>query len=200
MAINGTATYEKQTDLPPLVASAVDAARRAGFDMSCRPEQGRLLRLLAAGAGAGRIGETGTGCGVGLAWMASTADPGAELFSVERDPRRAGHAREVFAAEPRVRVRCGEWRELQGDGPFDLLVLDGGGHGKADEPPLEPSAWLRPGGLVVIDDFTPMTGWPPQYDGGLDEARLYWLDHPRLRTAELRLSPAAATLVGTYIG
>jgi hypothetical protein len=58
----------------------------------------------------------------------------------------------------------------------------------------------RPGGLVVIDDFTPMTGWPPHHEGGPDEARLYWLEHPRLWTAELRLSPAAATLVGTYIG
>ncbi|WP_051808144.1 hypothetical protein [Actinoplanes subtropicus] len=37
---------------------------------------------------------------------------------------------------------------------FDLLVLDGGGQGKADEPPLRPADWLRSDALVVIDDFT----------------------------------------------
>jgi hypothetical protein len=28
----------------------------------------------------------------------------------------------------------------------------------------------------------------------------HWLEHPRLRTAEIRISPAAASIVGTYIG
>jgi predicted O-methyltransferase YrrM len=200
MAISGTQRYGSQTDLPPLVAAAVEAAQRAGFGSSCAPEQGRLLQLLAAGAGPGRIGETGTGCGAGLAWMASMAHRDARLFSVERDQERARRAREVFADDGRVRVGCGDWRELRAEAPFDLLVLDGGGQGKADEPPLEPSEWLRPGGLVVIDDFTPMTGWPPRHDGRPDEARLYWLDHPRLRTAEIRVTPDAATLLGTYIG
>jgi predicted O-methyltransferase YrrM len=200
MAIGGTARYGTQTDLPPAVVRAVEAAARAGFETSCAPEQGRLLQVLAAGAGAGRIGETGTGCGVGLAWMASAAHPGARLVSLERDETRARVAREVFDGDERVLVRHGDWRTLRGEGPFDLLVLDGGGQGKADEPPLDPSQWLRPGGLVVIDDFTPMTGWPPTHDGRLDEARLYWLEHPRLRTAEIRVAPQAATLVGCLIG
>jgi len=46
-------------DLPPLVDRAVRLARREGFGNSCRPEQGRLLFALAAGARV--IGETGTG-------------------------------------------------------------------------------------------------------------------------------------------
>ncbi len=68
MSAEGTAAYDGLTDLPPLVQRAVDLARRLGFAYSCRPEHGRLLRALAAGAGT--IGETGTGCGVGLAWLA----------------------------------------------------------------------------------------------------------------------------------
>jgi hypothetical protein len=56
--------------LPPLVDRAVSLARREGFGNSCRPEQGRLLFALAAGAGV--IGETGTGCGVGLAALVAT--------------------------------------------------------------------------------------------------------------------------------
>ncbi|MEU0560994.1 class I SAM-dependent methyltransferase [Dactylosporangium sp. NPDC006015] len=200
MAIGGTARHETQLDLPDRVAAAVAAARGAGFTASCLPEHGRLLQLLAAGIGAGRIAETGTGYGVGLAWMVSGAHPDAQLFSIEREPHRAQRAQQLFADDSRVKVRCGDWRELVDEAPFDMLVLDGGGQGKADEPPLEPADWLRRGAVVVIDDFTPMTSWPPRHAGELDEARMFWLEHPRLRTTEIRVTPTAASLVATYIG
>ena len=200
MTTTGTAAYDGSTDLPPLVAAAVAAARSAGFEYSCLPEQGRLLQVLAAGVGAGVIGETGTGYGVGLAWLASGAHPDARLISVERDPARAEAAAQVFADDSRVQVRCGEWTKLSQEAPFDLLVLDGGGQGKADEPPLDPGDWLQPGGLVVLDDFTPMTSWPPIFDGQPDTARVYWMSHPRLRAAEVRVTPAAAAIVATYLG
>jgi predicted O-methyltransferase YrrM len=182
------------------VDAAVALADRVGFLNSCRPEHGRLLQVLAGGVGNGVIGETGTGCGVGLAWLASGAGPGARLVSVERDPVRAAAAAEVFAGDPRVRVVTGDWRDLRRDAPFDLLILDGGGQGKGDEPPLDPADWLRPGGAVVLDDFTPMTAWPPTHDGQIDAARTYWLRHPRLCAAELRVAPDAASIVATYIG
>ena len=47
-----------------------------GFESSCLPSHGRLLQVLAGGVGEGVIGETGTGAGVGLAWMASGARRG----------------------------------------------------------------------------------------------------------------------------
>ena len=98
MSLGGTAAYDGRADLPPLVAAAVALARRTSFAHSCRPEQGHLLRLLASGVGAGAIGETGTGCGVGLAWLATGAAPGATLASVERDADRAASARTVSPA------------------------------------------------------------------------------------------------------
>jgi predicted O-methyltransferase YrrM len=198
----GTDAYAGLGDggLPPLVARAVAASRANGFGYSCRPEQGRLLYALAAGAGSGRIGETGTGCGVGLAWLASgAAGPGVRLVSVERDPARARLAAEVFAEDDRVTVMCGDWREIGGHGPFDLLVLDGGGQGKAPgDEPAAPEDLLAPGGTVVIDDFTPAVPgvWPPSHDGEPDRARLHWLQHPALRAVELRLAPDLATVVG----
>jgi predicted O-methyltransferase YrrM len=200
MTTTGTAAYTLDSALPPRVTAAVTSARAAGFGNSCRPEQGRLLQVLARGAGAGTIGETGTGYGVGLAWLASTAAAEARLVSVERSVDRADAARATFRDDPRVEVRHGDWRNLAGAGPFDLLVLDGGGQGKGAEPPLDPAGWLRPGGLLVIDDFTPLTGWPPRLDGEIDTARLHWLDHPALRTTEIRLAPDLATLVGVYLG
>ena len=200
MAIGGTTSYTRQADLPPRVASAVAAARYDGFAASCLPEQGRLLQLLAAGVGASRIGETGTGYGVGLAWMASMAHPDAQLFSIERAEHRALRAQQVFADEPRAKIRCGHWSDLARDAPFDMLVLDGGGQGKGHEPPLRPADWLRLGAVVIIDDFTPMTCWPPRHSGQVDEARMYWLQHPQLRTTEIRITPTAASLIATYIG
>src|SRR5947199_4328446 len=96
MTIDGTAQYETYADLPHRVAAAAAAARDAGFSKSCLPQQGRLLQVLAGGVGPGCIGETGTGHGVGLAWLASAAHPGAQLFSIERAQRRAQQARQVF--------------------------------------------------------------------------------------------------------
>lgn len=199
MTTRGTSAHAG-LDLPEAVRRAVAVARLAGFDNSCLPEQGGLLRVLASGVGAGKIGETGTGYGVGLSWLAAGAHPDATLTSVERDPSRAADAARLFAADPRVRVLRGDWRDLAAHGPFELLVLDGGGHGKGGDPPLDPADWLRPGGLVVIDDVTPATSWPPLHEGRPDTARLYWLDHPRMRAAEVRVTPTAATILATFIG
>ena len=159
----GTAAYDGLTDLPPLVGRAVDLARRLGFANSCRPEHGRLLHALAAGAGT--IGETGTGCGVGLAWLASGARPGTRLASVEIDTERAGLVASLFADLPHVALLPGDWREIYRAGPFDLLILDGGAHGKSagteQRIPADPEELLKPGGTVVIDDLTPSSTWPP---------------------------------------
>jgi len=95
MSPNGTNAYLGVRDLPPLVEMAVRAARQAGFMKSCLPSHGRLLQLLAGGIGQGVIGETGTGCDVGLAWLASGARPGVRLVSIDQDVQLAGIARGV---------------------------------------------------------------------------------------------------------
>ncbi|WP_440064971.1 O-methyltransferase [Streptosporangium sp. OZ121] len=195
MSVSGTAAYVDLAGLPPLVKRALQTAQQAGFGSSCRPEQGRLLYALAAGADV--IGETGTGCGVGLAWLASGARPEARLVSVEQDARRASLAAQVFLDHPQVSVIRGDWREIYRDGPYDLLVLDGGGQGKSSEKPADPHRLLRPGGALVIDDLTPARHWPPLFDGAVDQARMHWLDHPGLDATELRLAPDLAALVAT---
>ncbi len=198
MSIGGTAAYGAHTDLPDLVAEAVRAS--ADFDCSCQPDQGRLLQLLASGPDDAVIGETGTGCGVGLAWLASAAGPNTRLISVERDRDRYEIARHLFRPDERVTVLHGDWQDLVTHGPFDLLILDGGGHGKGEEPPLNPADWLRFGGTLVIDDFTPLTAWPPNHNGRPDVARHRWLTHPTLLATEIRLNPKLATIVARYIG
>ncbi|WP_035796259.1 O-methyltransferase [Kitasatospora mediocidica] len=199
MSTHGTAAHHRLPDLPPLVRRALEVARAHGFEHSCHPEQGLLIRALAGGA-AGLIGESGTGCGVGLAWLASGAAPGVRLVSVERDPARAAVAAEVFADQPQVRVLCADWTELYEHGPFDLLVLDGGGQGKGIEPPADPARLLSPQGTLVMDDFTPSPGWPPLHEGRPDTARLHWLEHPALRAVEVRLAPDLSSVVATLRG
>jgi predicted O-methyltransferase YrrM len=191
----GTAAYDGVTGLPPLVERAVRLARAEAFANSCRPEHGRLLFALAAGAAV--IGETGTGCGVGLAWLASGARPGTRLVSVELDAARAERAAELFSGLPQVTVIHGDWRQIYPAGPFDLLSLDGGAHGKAGGRPADPEILLNPGGTLVIDDLTPARAWPPRFEGRVDEPRMYWLTHPGLDTTELRLAPDLAALVAT---
>lgn len=199
MSVDGTAAHHDITDLPDLVATAVAAATEAGFDNSCRPEHGRLLSLLAAGIPRGVIGETGTGCGVGLAWLASGAGPDVRLVSVESDATRHAVAHRVFAADDRVTVLRGDWTELAAHGPFDLLVPDGGGQGKGGEQPLDPGAWLKFGGTLVIDDFAPFTEWPARFLGEPDTARLQWFTHPAMLATEIRLATNLSAVVARYV-
>ena len=158
-------------------------------------EQGRLLTALAAGA-SGRIGETGTGCGVGLAWLVSGPRPGVEVVSVERDLERYERVGTLFADRPDVTIIHGDWTAVDEYRPFDLLVLDGGGNGKRSGA-ADPERLLAPGGLLIIDDFTPLTGFPPMYQGEIDRARLDWLEHPALMASEVRLASDLATIIAT---
>lgn len=123
--------------------------------------------------------------------MIEAGDKATSFVSVERDAARAAAAAVLFAGRPNVTVIHGDWTELRAHGPFDLLVLDGGGKGKepGDDPPLDPAdGWLAPGGMIVLDDFTP--GF-----AGHDEARRYWLDHAGLRATEVLLTPTLATIL-----
>jgi predicted O-methyltransferase YrrM len=196
MAISGTAAYRDLSGIPDLVRAAVALAESQHFDNSCRPEHGRLLSVLAGGWTGRRIGETGTGCGVGLAWMVDATDRLTELYSAEINGDRAAAAAQLFASHDNVSVTHGDWSGLRQHGPFDLLVLDGGGKGKDPtvDSPLDPAeGWLTVGGMVVLDDFTP-AGEPGASDH--DAARRHWLDHPALHATEIRLAHDLATIIG----
>jgi hypothetical protein len=87
-----------------------------------------------------------------------------------------------------VTVLHGDWRLIEGYGPFDLLDLDGGGGGKrGNDTPADPAGLLRPGGTLVLDDFHPPLEFWPEEAGPRDEygrsttaARAHWLQHPDL--------------------
>lgn len=198
MSIRGTASYDDAENLPIEVSRAVQVARSLEFDNSCRLEQGRLLQVIAHGYQGGVIGETGSGCGVGLSWMLSGASSDTRLYSVESDAVRAMACQELFEDYANVSIENDDWTTLVRHGPFDLLVLDGGGSGKSGAPVLV-SEVLNIGGTLVVDDFTPFVEWPPAHEGERDHVRLFWLEHPNLRATEIRLAPDLSTIVGTRI-
>ena len=95
--------------LPPLVQRALALAERSGFERSCSAEAGLLLRVLAGQRGRARVGEIGTGCGVGSAWILSALPPETPFLTVELDPERAAAAAELLAEDGHARVLQGDW-------------------------------------------------------------------------------------------
>ncbi len=169
------------------------AAQRLGFTRSCTPEVGRLLHLLAAERGRQRVGEIGTGVGVGAAWIVSALDPRVPFVTVELDPERAAVARDLLAADEQARVLEGDWREcLPPEAPFDLLFYDGGGKQRPDLDGEHVLGLLAPRGTLVMDDLTPGRAGP-------DPVRDFWLGHPELAALELAVSPAMAVIVAVRV-
>ncbi len=181
-------------DLPDVVRRAFDVSRRAGYVSFCRNETGRLLASLAA-TRAGTLAEFGTGCGVGTAWLRSGIRDGSRILTAELDPRLAKAAAAIFTDDDRVEVLAADWSTLRDKGPFSLLFLD------AREPKDSGADTIidlvEPGGVVVLDDFTPCSSWPPVFEGRVDVLREQWLTDERFTTAEVMVAPDASVLIAT---
>ena len=159
-----------------------------------------MLQVLAAGLAAGaRVGEAGTGTGAGLAWMTSMASSDVSFVSVECDEQRATTAQDLFADMPNVEVVHGDAGDLYSRDPFDLLVFDGGwGSGKTGDRRVELPDVVKQHGVFTVDDFSPMTAWPPMFQDAVDAGRHHWLTHPDVLATEIQVAPDMAVLVGRY--
>jgi predicted O-methyltransferase YrrM len=182
----GLPAYDDRRRFPALVWQAVELTRRNGFALGCTPEVGRLLQLLAAGAG--RVCELGTAYGVGAAWIASGMRPHATLLTVEQDPNRAAGAKSLFRTHPSVEVVAGDWSIALERGPFDLLFSDGGPK-RAPGDPEKLLPLVSAGGVVMLDDYTP----------GVenDLARQIWLENDAYRAVEMTLAADLAVIIAT---
>lgn len=181
-------------DLPPIVSRAFEVSRRAGNVSFCRNETGRLLATLAA-TRSGTLAEFGTGCGVGTAWLRSGVPAGARILTAELDAELAGAAGEIFTDDPQVEVVAADWSTLLDQGPFSLLFLDSG---ETSEVRVDSVADLvEPGGIVVLDDFTPCPGWPPVEYGRVDTLREEWLTDDRFTAVEVMVACDASAIIAT---
>jgi predicted O-methyltransferase YrrM len=196
MTGDALAAYENYDDpLPELVQEAVSQSKLLGIAQMCLPDTGRFLQLLACHQGVGVIGETGTACGVGAAWMVSGMRPGARLVTVELDPERAGAAKRLFAGRDDVTVICGDGREIIKHGPFDLLFGDGGRVGLDACIDI-----MRQGGAIVKDDLTPESAWTDDMrkkyiSAKADPTRRKYLDNKNLLAQEIILTPDSSVML-----
>lgn len=186
--------YRATREFPPIVRQTMAGADRSQFERSCSIEVGRFLRVLASHVVDGVIGEIGSGCGVGTAWLVSGLHPQATLVTVEADPVRAASVEILVAGFPNTAVLCADWRAILAYGPFALLFVDGGD--AKQQPSLLLNA-LRPGGLIVMDDFTPEEYWPPERRGKPDTLRAAWLDRTDVIATELLVTPTSAVILVT---
>jgi predicted O-methyltransferase YrrM len=181
-------------ELPAVVSRAFDVSRKAGYVSFCRNETGRLLAALAATRG-GVMAEFGTGCGVGTAWLRSGVRGDARILTAELDAELADAAAEIFVDDPQVEVLSADWSTLLDKGPFSLLFLDSG---EPTEVGVDAIADLvEPGGIVVLDDFTPCEVWPPIAHGRVDTLREQWLTDERFTAVEVMVAPDASALIAT---
>ena len=181
-------------DLPPVVTRAFEVSRRAGYASFCRNETGRLLAALAA-TRTGTLAEFGTGTGVGTAWLRSGLGADARILTAELEPELAAAAATIFADDDAVEVLAADWSTLLDRGPYSLLFLDSGvpdavGVDKVVD-------LLEDGGIVVLDDFTPCSSWPPVSYGRVDTLREEWLSDDRFAAAEVMVAEDASAVIAT---
>ena len=174
--------------IPPLVERAEALARELRFDRSSSRETGALLHVLAASRGRERVAETGTGVGVGAAWIVSALAPHVPFFTAELDEDRARAAADLFRRDEHVTVLHGDWHDvLAAEAPFDLLFHDGSKR-RPDVDGEHVVGMLTPGGIVVMDDMTPG-------HTGADPVREYWFGHPWFAAVEAQVSAGEAVIV-----
>lgn len=188
--------YRSRTEVPHLVAVALETAAKTGFELSCTPETGRLLQSLTAGVRSGTIAEIGSGCGVGSAWIASTLRPEARFVTVELDRERAAGVQALLGPSRNVQVLAADWHEIRRYAPFALLFADT--RSKQEEPETLLQS-LDIGGMIVLDDLTPEDQWPPEWRGEPDPVREFWLNDPRLAATEIMVSPDMAVILATRV-
>lgn len=145
---------------PAIIETLHAEAAKHGFEESCAPETGALLRTLAAAKPKGRLLNLGTGFGVSSAWLLDGMSEDAELWTVDID--ETGSAVAKAHLDQRLRVVVEDAATfLEGASAlgqrFDLIFADAM-PGKYKHRDLALDLVAR-GGIYVVDDLSPTTGW-----------------------------------------
>ncbi|THF71267.1 NUDIX domain-containing protein [Deinococcus sp. Arct2-2] len=184
--------------LPPRVAHALAEAERLNFDRSCSLDTGRVLRTLAATRPGARFAELGSGTGVGAAWLLSGMSVGAHLLTIDSDPEWTSVAREVLKGDACVTALHGDWQDALAYGPFDLIFSDCAPAKRETEQLESLLDALKPGGMLVLDNFSPPALLPPVLYGGDPERERLW-SHPRLSCTEVAVSAQKRVILAVRI-
>ncbi|MGW6565053.1 O-methyltransferase [Streptomyces sp. NPDC054975] len=143
------------------LAATLADSRAAGLpEIAVAPNQGKLLNLLIAMAGARSALEIGTLGGYSTIWMARALPADGRMISLEHNPAHADVARANIARaglDKIVEVRTGAaldslpQLEAEGAGPFDFVFIDAD---KVNNPHYVEWALRlsRPGTVIVADN------------------------------------------------
>ncbi|KFG02095.1 methyltransferase [Streptomyces scabiei] len=190
--------FPRLSQLPSSLTELQEAARTAGFSMSCEPRTGSLLATLAATRPGGRILELGTGVGEGTAWLLSAMDATATLITVELDDSVQAVARERFGGDERITFVTGDggrWLDEYDGAPFDLVFADTW-PGKFTH--LDAALELvAPGGAYVVDDLTPVPDWPEGHEAAVTDLLAVLEGRSDFRTTRLAWSSGLLLAVRT---
>ncbi|MEZ5934998.1 MAG: class I SAM-dependent methyltransferase [Alphaproteobacteria bacterium] len=145
---------------PAVIETLLAEAEKHGFEESCAPETGALLRTLAASKPRGRLLNLGTGFGVSSAWLLEGMSDDAELWTVDIDA--TGSAVAKAHLDERLRVVVEDAKSfLEGAAAlgqtFDLIFADAM-PGKYEHRDLALDL-VAVGGFYVVDDLSPTRGW-----------------------------------------
>ncbi|KAA0932019.1 O-methyltransferase [Streptomyces apricus] len=189
--------------LAPPDAALTDALRdsdAAGLPaINVAPNQGKLLHLLAAVQGAGRILEIGTLGGYSTIWLARALPEDGRLITFEYSEQHAEVARRNLAragldkvTEVRVGPALEGLRELAAErpAPFDLVFIDAD---KVNNPRYVEWALelTRPGSLIILDNVvrggavTDATSQDPSVRGTREALDLF-ASHPKLTATAIQ--------------
>ena len=145
-----------------VLGAALRDSRRAGLpEINVSPNQGRLMQLLAATAGARRILEIGTLGGYSAIHLARALPEDGTLISLEIDEHHAGVARKNVdraGLSGIVGVRVGDAHELlaalieEGEDPFDVIFIDADKESYPEY--LDASLSLVRSGSLILGDNT----------------------------------------------
>jgi predicted O-methyltransferase YrrM len=90
-------------------------------------------------------------------------------------------------------VLAADWSTLLDRGPFSLLFLDSGKPSASS--PDKVVELMDDGGIVVLDDFTPCSSWPPIFDGRVDTLREEWLSDDRFAAVEVLVAADTSAVI-----
>lgn len=186
--------YRSNTYIPDLVQASKILAKRHGFEHSCSDEAGRLLSVLVGQVKQGKILEIGTGYGVGSSWILSAIAPTAQLISVDHSEEKIDQVLKTIQ-HSQVEFVYGDWKEVIPKGPYQFIFADAAA-AKSIEGELLIET-LDVGGMLLMDDFTPVEHFPEEWKGKPDRVREFWLNHSALVATEIYLTPRTSAILAT---
>ena len=159
-------------NLPVHYPELVKASEAIHFTMASDLYTGSLLKTLAASKPSGRFLEVGTGSGLATSWILDGMDINSKLITVENNELLQSIAKKQLI-DSRIDFVLADgynWIIEYSGAPFDLIFADAM-PGKYDLFE-ETIAFLKEGGLYIIDDMLPQPNWP---DGHAERVAAFML-------------------------